>query len=268
MVPGVESRKALAARRVIEVLEYFDEHNRHATVMDIARRYNRPQSSTSELLTSLVGLGLLYKDPASRIYTLTPRAAILGSLSQPQLIRDGRLSMLIDNLCLETGLGTALIGTVGLNAQLFRWKQGAVRLGRTAGGLASGAQERLCDTAAGWLLLSTLPLQRREGMIRRLNAEAPDDLKFGHSEMSARVQGCGCQGYAIGPAGFGATAEMCAVLLPSETDERPMALSFIYEPTDQVDPMALVALLQKEVQGCLDLPTNEVRTLRLVADAA
>ncbi len=126
MVPGVESRKALAARRVIEVLEYFDEHNRHATVMDIARRYNRPQSSTSELLTSLVGLGLLYKDPASRIYTLTPRAAILGSLSQPQLIRDGRLSMLIDNLCLETGLGTALIGTVGLNAQLFRWKQGAV----------------------------------------------------------------------------------------------------------------------------------------------
>ena len=92
------ANKAKTARRVVEVLEFFDEQNRHVTVMDIVRRYNRPQSSTSELLASLVDLGLLYKDPSSRSYTLTPRAAILGSMSQPSLVRDGSLSMLIDRL--------------------------------------------------------------------------------------------------------------------------------------------------------------------------
>jgi hypothetical protein len=64
-----ESNKAKIARRVIEVLEFFDEAHPRATVMDIVRRFNRPQSSTSELLSSLVDLGLLYKDPYSRSYT-------------------------------------------------------------------------------------------------------------------------------------------------------------------------------------------------------
>ena len=62
----VESNKAKIAKRVIEVLEFFDVEHPQATVMDIVRRYNRPQSSTSELLSSLVGLGLLYKDAYSR----------------------------------------------------------------------------------------------------------------------------------------------------------------------------------------------------------
>ena len=51
--------KAKIARRVIEVLDFFDDENREASVMDIVRRYGRPQSSTSELLASLVELGLL-----------------------------------------------------------------------------------------------------------------------------------------------------------------------------------------------------------------
>src|SRR5688500_16952375 len=108
MVAVPELNKAKTARRVIEVLEYFDEQHRHATVMDIVRRYNRPQSSTSELLASLVEMGILYKDASSRSYTLTPRAAILGSLSQPGPIRDGRLAALIDQLGTQSGCSIAL----------------------------------------------------------------------------------------------------------------------------------------------------------------
>ena len=73
----VESNKAKIAKRVIEVLEFFDEDHPQATVMDIVRRFDRPQSSTSELLSSLVDLGLLHKDPCSRSYSPTPRAAML-----------------------------------------------------------------------------------------------------------------------------------------------------------------------------------------------
>ena len=73
------SNKARIARRVIEVLEFFDDRHGEATVMDIVRRYDRPQSSTSELLSSLVELGILYKDPQNRSYRPTPRAAMLGA---------------------------------------------------------------------------------------------------------------------------------------------------------------------------------------------
>ena len=96
MTIGLDANKAKTARRVVEVLEYFDEQNRQATVMDIARRYDRPQSSTSELLAILVEMGLLYKDSTSRVFRPTPRAAMLGSMFQPRLVRDGTLSMLMD----------------------------------------------------------------------------------------------------------------------------------------------------------------------------
>jgi DNA-binding IclR family transcriptional regulator len=258
MAHAVEGNKAKTARRVIEVLEFFDEQNRQATVMDIVRRYNRPQSSTSELLASLVEMGLLYKDQRSRSYTLTPRAAILGSLSQPSLIRDGRLSVLIDRLIAHTGLSAGLLGMVGLNAQLFRWstpgKSAAHRAAKfvpvNLGELGSGAQTRLCDTAAGLLLLSTMKADRRDGVLRRLNAEADADSKFNHAEMVLRVQDSVRQGYAVGPAGFGSSAEMVAMLLPDQPGEAQMALSFIYEPCVDIDPAALVTVLRAAMQRC------------------
>lgn len=268
MATVLKPAKAKAAQRVIEVLDFFDEQHRQASVMDIARRYNRPQSSTSELLASLVDLGLLYKDAASRSYTLTPRAAILGSLSQPRVVRDGILSTLVEDLRSQTGHGIVLIGMVGPNAQLFRWKPGVRPLEASAGhGLLGGAQDRLCDTAAGWLLLSTLPTQRREGLLRRLNAEAPDDRKFQHGDMSARIQDCERQGHAIGPVGFDASASLAAILLPSEPNERPMALGFVYNRTEDVDPHALVALLQRSAQRCLS-SGNGTDSFSSIANAA
>jgi DNA-binding IclR family transcriptional regulator len=171
---SAQSNKAKIAKRVIEVLEFFDEEHPQATVMDIVRRFNRPQSSTSELLSSLVDLGLLYKDPCSRSYAPTPRAALLGSSVQSGLVRDGRLTGLIDRLSAQTGLAVAVFGMVGLKAQIFSWRGGARAL-RTAGssGFCGGQQEHLSDSAVGWLLLSTVAQPRRDGMLRRLNANSP-----------------------------------------------------------------------------------------------
>ena len=75
MATVLESNKTKIAKRVIEVFEFFDQGSPSATVMDIVRRYRRPQSSTSELLASLVEMGLLYKDMRSRSYSPTPRLA-------------------------------------------------------------------------------------------------------------------------------------------------------------------------------------------------
>lgn len=246
---AAESNKAKIAKRVVEVLDYFDDQHREATVMDIVRRYNRPQSSTSELLSSLVDLGLLYKDPYSRSYSLTPRAAMIGAVAQPDFVRSGGLTTLVDRVTAQTGLSIAVFGMVGLNAQVFNFRLGARQMAAANRvTLAKGLQERLSSSAAGWLLLSTIPQPRRDGMIRRLNAEASDDQKFSVSEMSERLNACIDHGLVRGMAGFGSSVETCAILLPNQPENRPMAIGFVYEPSVRVEERGLVDCLREAVR--------------------
>lgn len=264
-MPSVGSNKAKVAKRVIEVLDFFDEEHPRATVMDIVRRFNRPQSSTSELLSSLVELGLLYKDPYLRSYSPTPRAAMLGTGVQPQIVRDGRLPSLIDRLAAQTGLGVAMFGMVGLNVQIFSWRAGQHKPRTASGtGLCGGLQDRLSDSAAGWLLLSTVPQPRREGILRRLNAEAPAERKFVFADMAASVQQCRDLGHATGPAGFGAIGDVTAVLLPAHPENQPIAVGFIYEHSQRLDPAALLRCLTDGVTRCSEeqsYPPDSVQPL-------
>jgi hypothetical protein len=114
----------------------------------------------------------------------------------------------------------------------------------------------MSDSAAGWLLLSTIAQPRRDGVIRRLNAEASDDRKFCFSDMAARVQATQQSGHAIGVAGFGSIADTCAVLLPNQPANRPIALGFVYEPSSRVDPEALAGLLKNAVARCAEQPEH------------
>lgn len=265
---STESNKAKIANRVIEVLDFFDDSHTEATVMDIVRRYNRPQSSTSELLSSLVNLGLLYKDPVRRSYSPTPRAALLGSTAQPDIIRDGRLVSIIDRLVAQTGLGVAVFGMVGLNVQVFNWRGGSSTLGtaRTQG-FSSGMLDRMSDCTAGLLLLSTITQPRRDGIIRRLNAEASDDKKFSFAEMAARVEQISAAGYGSGVAGFGSIADTCTILLPDQSASRPIALGFVYEPSNQIDPEVLHQLLVSAVSRCNDQPEVTAAVLSISSAA-
>lgn len=247
------SNKAKIARRVIEVLEYFDDAHREATVMDIVRRYNRPQSSTSELLSSLVELGLLHKDPYSRAYSLTPRAALLGTSGQPELIRDGRIVRLMDRLVAQTGLSVALLSMVGLDSQIVSWRHGQ-RAPAATRELAGGVKEPLSRNAAGWLMLSTISRSRCEGMVRRLNAEADELSKFQFSDMMARIDGCRDARYIHGPAGFSSTAEAVSALIPRQPDGHPLAISIICGKDDKVNPEALLQCMSEAMRKCLPDP--------------
>ena len=69
-----------------------------------------------------------------------------------------------------------------------------------------------------------VPLDRRAAMLRRLRAEASEDSKFSLTELGAQIEACALQGCAIGPTGFDPKVQICAVLLPTESTERPMVL--------------------------------------------
>lgn len=247
MATALEPNKTKIAKRVIEVFEFFDETNPKATVMDIVRRYGRPQSSTSELLASLVEMGLLYKDARSRSYSPTPRLATLGAAAQPGMIRDGRLFAFMDQLAHQTRCGVALFGIVGTHAQIFRWSPGADPL---TSQLGCGASEQLSASTAGLLLLSTLGSDQTGRMLWRLNAEATPHQKFNPTEVGERAAAYRRQGHATGAAGFVTGAQLTATLLPRGADERPLALGLIYGPSAAINTEALVATLKRGVAQC------------------
>jgi DNA-binding IclR family transcriptional regulator len=252
-LPG--SNKAKIARRVIEVLEYFDDAHPEATVMDIVRRYNRPQSSTSELLSSLVELGLLHKDAYTRSYRLTPRAALLGTSGQPEMVRDGRLMRLMDRLAAQTGLSIALIGMVGLESQLIVWRHGA-RSPACTRDLFGGCKEPLARNSAGRLMLSTVSAQRCDGMLRRLNAEADSTHKFVAAEMATLIATYRERTYVYGPTGFGSDAESLCVLVPNQPEDRPLVISLVYGRDEKVNTESLLQSVSEAMRACLPDPQS------------
>ena len=260
--------KAKIARRVIEVLDFFDDENREASVMDIVRRYGRPQSSTSELLASLVELGLLHKDPHSRTYSLTPRAALLGWSGQTGIVRDGSLVRITDRLVAQTGLPVAVFAMTGLNVQIVSWRTGPRTAVTNTRGLYGGVQVPMSTSAAGWLLLSTVPQPRRDGMVRRLNAEATEERKFAVSEMASRLQACHERGWVEGPAGCNTNAKLVARLLPVGEGERALAVGLVHGVEDQVDTANLLACLDDAIHLCLGDRQSEVGNVEMFASAA
>jgi DNA-binding IclR family transcriptional regulator len=248
MAIALESNKTKIARRVIEVFEFFAAENRRVTVMDIVRRYGRPQSSTSELMGALVEMGLLYKDPYSRSYAPTPRLAALGFASQPEPIGSGRLFAYMDRLAQTARCSVGLFGIVGTHVQVFRWSGGPDLQDE---GLGCGASVLLSSSTVGLLLLSSLGANPARRMLWRLNAEAAPRERFNLDEMNQQVARLGQLGHATGDAGFAPDTKVTAVLLPEAVGERRLALGVIYGAGAAVDPEALVATLNHGARQCL-----------------
>lgn len=255
MATGLDSNRTKIARRVIEVFDYFGTTNKSATVMDIVRRYGRPQSSTSELLASLVEMGLLYKDPMTRSYLPTPRLATLGGAAQPEFIRDGRLYTYMDRLAQSTRHTVALFGMVGTHTQVFRVANGG---GEYASTLDQGDSEPLYASATGLLLLATLGNEQTKKTLWRLNSEAGADQKFAHADYCERASVYRQQGHAVGQAGFVSGAQVTAALVPVTVGERPLALGVIYPGGSAMGADALLETLRYGVSQFSPMATRDL----------
>jgi DNA-binding IclR family transcriptional regulator len=258
------ANKAKIARRVVEVLEFFDEDHPEATVMDIVRRYDRPQSSTSELLSSLVELGLLQKDPFARSYRPTVRAAMLGATAQHGVVRDGRLIQFLDRLVAQTALPVMLVTKIGLEAQIVTARKGGNARLRRVGSWRGGVREPLNRNAAGLLLLSTMAEGKREAALRRLNAEADEAARFSPAEVLRQIVLLSESGLALGSAGYGSSETMIACLLPGQPEDSPLAACIVVDKADQHE--ALAQCLRDAVHNAL--VETDVDNVEALATAA
>lgn len=253
-----ECGKAGYARRLVQVLEFFDDYGRSATVKQIVIHFGWPQSSTSDLLAVLVDCGLLYKNEDTGCFQPSPRAAMLGAVSQPGLLGAGRLQQFVEKLAAANGLSVAVISKVGLDAQVVSRTVGrASPAERWPRSLAAGAKTPLHRTAAGWLLLSALGPARWRLPLHRLRAEAPAEQEFNRAAIDAQVQRAWTQRYVFGPAGFGASEEFCGILAPGVPADQPLAIGFLFDKS-RICPHALVARLQTAVESFVDRRPEDV----------
>lgn len=108
-----------SAQRVLEILEYFARTHQPATVAEISRQLEFPQSSTSILLHSLEALGYLIYERAGRSFRPTVRVMLLGSWIQDEIFGSGSLVSAMDSLRRSTGQTIMVALRQGIHVRLI-----------------------------------------------------------------------------------------------------------------------------------------------------
>jgi IclR family KDG regulon transcriptional repressor len=170
-----QSHLVKSARRVLEILEYFDDKSPSATVGDISKELNYPQSSTSILLRCLRDLGFLYYNRTARQYRPTSRAALLGCWAEGGAYRGGKMLSLVDSVA------ERLTETVVLTSACIDYAVHHIHVVRGSSASAifvrAGQSEPVLHSAHGELFLSSYPDRQISLALHRMNAEEPDPAR-------------------------------------------------------------------------------------------
>lgn len=218
-VPDIKQIKS--AKRVLEVLEFFNSSRQEATVMDIVREYGYPQSSTSELLSCLVELGFLHRDRYQRTYRPTAKVALLGAWTCPRLFRHGKLLGMMDVLAAETGCTLVLGGMVGLTYNYYHIVPGTapLRPGDEPGILTKGPMGRL--------LLSTFDRLYIRKIVHRLNSEVDQADRVCCDDLLVEIDQIRKQGFAVSDGVAEGLGGVIAVRLPHQASDEVLALGML-----------------------------------------
>lgn len=209
-----------SALRVLELLEFFAEWRRPASVKEIAQSLGFPQSSTSVLLKSLKESGYFDHDPRTGMYAPNVRLSLATGWIEEQLYSEQSLLRMMERVLAETG-HTVMIGTrQGVHVRYLHVLQ-ATRAGSFQS--KSGLLRPLFRSATGKMLLTTLPERDIGRLLRQANAQEKEVAQHvGIEQALADRRQALVEGHAISWGTSVAGAAAVAVLLPGS---EPMTLS-------------------------------------------
>ncbi|MDP3855971.1 IclR family transcriptional regulator [Phenylobacterium sp.] len=201
-----------SARRVIEIMEYFDRVRRPLSLKEICDHLSYPVSSGATLLKSLVLLGYLEYDRRSRTYLPTMRIAVLGSWVPATLFGEIDMLPMMENLRNRTG-ETVILGTQSdLFAQYVHVVHSTEPLHYTP---SPGIVRPLARSGVGQLLLSALPDADIDLLVRRINiADDQPANRIVLAEVMREVSAIRRQGYAYTRNLVTGGVGLVAILLP------------------------------------------------------
>lgn len=201
-----------SALRVLELLEYFAERRRPASVKEIAGSLGYPQSSTSVLLASLRDSGYFDHDPRTGLYSPNVRLSLATGWIEEQMYSEQSLLAMMERVLAETG-HTVMIGRrQGVHVRYLHVLQ-ATRAGSFQS--KSGLLRPLFRSATGKMLLATLPEREVARLLRQANAQEHDPaLRVDLDHALAERRRALVEGYAVSRGTSMPGAAAIAVLLP------------------------------------------------------
>ncbi len=212
-----------SAMRAFEVLEHFKLSQQERSMSELAADLGYPQSSTTVLLKTLVKMGYLNYDRARRVYFPTSKVTTLGDWIPRALFGSGRILDAINDVHAITREGT-FIGTK--NDVYLQYLKTKDSLHALRFHIDEGTVRPITRSAAGWVLLSTLPDSKIENMVRRANiATSTPSERMKLDVVLREIEKIRHQGYASVedlPFEGGATI---AVLLPLKVQGQPATLA-------------------------------------------
>lgn len=162
-----------SAARVLEVLELFAETRAPLRQNAIVARLAYPQSSTTGLLKSLVGLGYLNYHRASRTYFPTTRVAALGDWIGHFIFDQGKLVEMMRRIRDETDETVALVSQNDVYIQYVRVLEPAHPLKYPP---PEGAMRLLSQSSAGLVLMSRMTDRAVGRLVRHIDLRARGEL--------------------------------------------------------------------------------------------
>ena len=189
---------------------------------DIAQALGYPQSSTTVLLKTLVNLGYLNFDRVERMYFPTPKVTALGDWIPRALFGNTRVLDAMHDVHAATG------ETVSINTRndiYLQYVQIIQSIHAMRFHVDEGTLRFLTHSVVGWVLLSTLPDDKIDNIVRRTNiAIAKPAERVRIEKIMTEVEQIRAQGYGYTEnLPFLGGATLC-VLLPVTIQNQPVAL--------------------------------------------
>lgn len=245
-------RTVKSAQRVLELLEYFADVQRPATVKEISQTLGYPQSSTSVLLASLRDAGYFDHDSLTGLYTPNVRLALMTAWVEEHLYSDQSLMRLMHGVHDACGHTVSIAKLQGAQVRYLHVLQ-ATRSGSFKAKI--GSLRPLFLSAAGRMLITTRLEREVPGLLRRANAleTDPSRQRALDEALQDRRQVLG-QGWALSLGSSTPGAAGLAILLPVPRHHDPMTLG-VGGPVDEIrqDQARLVALLNAAVATLRDV---------------
>jgi DNA-binding IclR family transcriptional regulator len=235
-----------SAGRTLQILEYFSDVRRSATIAEIAQALHYPHSSTAALLHTMMELGYMVFDRQTRRYRPSSSVALLGSWIDERVAHDGPLQELMRVVAGQTQEMVLLACRNGLYCK-FLYAIQPKSLNRLC---SNGTILPLVNVAAGSVLLSGLPEAEIRRIVLRSNAQGISSPPVNHACFVEEVVRFRAQKYLIAPTVL-ERFDQLVVGLPSKNGDPDLALILGGEhETLRNSAPALLELLEK---ACIDI---------------
>ena len=229
------------AKRIFEVLEYFEDVKRPISLKEVSTKCDYPTSSAAALLKSMVVLGYLFYDSYDRTYLPTMRIAQMGGWLNAGLFGDSAILSLVDYVHGELDELVSISTQSDLHAQYIHCLQTSKRLRFE---VKPGEVRPLAISGIGRTLLSGHTDVEIARLVRRINAVCAPEERIDLTALMKIINGIRRDGYMFSRHVVVQDAGVIAVLLPKRDFGRDLVLGV-------GGPVSRLEERQDEILACI-----------------